>query len=235
MRSDVGRVRSLNEDATLVMPGAGVFAVADGMGGHNAGDVASKLAVESLRNRLRGRVATPTALQSAVQETNLTLLRRAQSDEACSGMGTTLTLLWMAKDGALIGHVGDSRAYRYRDGMLRQCTEDHSVVAELVRQGALTQEEARVHPYRNVITRALGTAGYVEVDVVALDVAPGDRFLLCSDGLTGMVSDEHIEKTLSAAPTLDAAADALLAAALKAGGRDNITLLLMAQDEEVGA
>jgi protein phosphatase len=148
MRTDVGKVRRANEDSALVMPDCGVYAVADGMGGHNAGDVASRLAVESLRNRLRGVETTPKALQTAVQETNLVLLRRAQDEPAYEGMGTTLTLLCAREAEALIAHVGDSRCYLYRDGELCQCTQDHSVVAELMRQGVLTSEEARAHPYR---------------------------------------------------------------------------------------
>ena len=234
MRTDVGRVRRVNEDAALMMPDAGVYAVADGMGGHNAGDVASKLAIESLRSRLRDKTITPKLLQNVVQETNLALLRRAQGDPGCQGMGTTLTLLCGQGDAALIAHVGDSRCYLFREGALTQCTQDHSVVAELLRQGALTPEEARVHPYRNVITRALGTAGYVEADVLEVSARPADRFLLCSDGLSGMVPDERIVEMLRK-ETIEEAADALLFAALEAGAHDNVTLLLLELGEEVSA
>jgi len=232
MRTDVGKVRRHNEDAALMMPECGVFAVADGMGGHNAGDVASRLAVESMRGRLRGRNPQAALLQNAVQETNIVLLQRAKEDPACQGMGTTLTLLCVLEGAALIAHVGDSRCYRYRNGALLQCTQDHSVVAELMRQGVLTPEEARVHPYRNVITRALGTAGHVEVDIVEMDAKPGDRFLLCSDGLSGEVPDEAIARLLRA-DDLDEAADALLTAALDAGAEDNVTLLLLEPSGEV--
>ena len=235
VRSDVGRVRAVNEDATLAMPVGGVYAVADGMGGHNAGDVASRLAMESLRNRLRNRQPGTQALQTAVQETNLVLTRRAQDDEACQGMGTTLTLLWAKGASALLAHVGDSRAYLYRAGVLTQLTQDHSMVAELQRQGVLTAQEARRHPYRNVITRALGTAGYVEADILSLDLLPGDCVLLCSDGLTGMVDDERLCALLAREPLLEVAADALLEAALTAGGRDNVSLLLLRYDGEVSA
>lgn len=235
MRTDVGRVRKINEDSVLMMLMPGVYAVADGMGGHNAGDVASGLAVECMRKRLRDRKPYITLLQNAVQETNIVLLQRAKEDPAYQGMGTTLTLLCDQGDSALIAHVGDSRCYRYRDGMLWQCTQDHSVVGEMTRMGVLTPEEARVHPYRNVITRALGTAGHVEVDVLEVDALPGDRFLLCSDGLCGMVSDEEIAWMLRAENSVEVAADALLAAALEAGGTDNITLLLLEHSGEVEA
>ncbi len=232
MRTDVGKVRGANEDATLLMPGAGVYAVADGMGGHNAGDVASRLAVESVECRLRGKQATPQLLQNVVQEANLVLLRHAQDRPECQGMGTTLTLLCVQEEGAYIAHVGDSRCYRFRLGALEQCTEDHSMVGEMLRSGVLTVEEARVHPYRSVITRALGTQGYVEADVLVVEVHPGDRYLLCSDGLSGMVPDEQIALLLRG-HTIEEAADALLAAALEAGGRDNVTLILLERAEEV--
>ncbi len=234
MRTDIGRVRDTNEDSALALPKQGVYMVADGMGGHNAGEVASGLAIESMKNRVTGKKPTPDTLMALIQETNLTLLRRAQSDEKTSGMGTTLTMLWQSGNDALIGHVGDSRCYLLRGGDLSQLTADHSVVAELVQQGILTPEEARVHPYRNVVTRALGTAGYVEVDVLAVDIHPGDRFLLCSDGLSGMIGDEDIAKIM-ARHDIDAAANALIDAALKAGGRDNITLILCEADKEVSA
>jgi len=235
MRTDVGKVRRINEDSALVMRSPGAYAVADGMGGHNAGDVASGLAVECMRKRLRGRKPYVTLLQNAVQETNIVLLQRAKEDPAYRGMGTTLTLLCDQGDSALIAHVGDSRCYRYRDGALWQCTQDHSVVGEMARLGVLTPEEARVHPYRNVITRALGTAGHVEVDVLEVDIAPGDRFLLCTDGLCGMISDGEMAGLLRAEREIEDAADALLAAALEAGGDDNITLLLLEHGGEVEA
>ena len=234
MRTDVGKVRKINEDSSLVMLAPGAYAVADGMGGHNAGDVASGLAVACMRKRLCGRTPYITLLQNAVQETNIVLLQRAKEDPAYQGMGTTLTLLCDQGNTALIAHVGDSRCYRYRYGTLSQCTQDHSVVGEMTRLGVLTPEEARVHPYRNVITRALGTAGHVEVDVLSVDVKPGDRFLICTYGLNGMVADEGIADMLRAV-RIDAAADALLAAAMDAGGTDNITLLLLEHAGEVEA
>ena len=231
MRTHVGKVRKVNEDAALVMPAPGAYAVADGMGGHNAGEVASGLAVASIRRRLRGRTLHVALLQNAVQETNIVLLQRAKEDAACQGMGTTLTMLCDQGSSVLIAHVGDSRCYRYRGGALDQYTQDHSVVGEMMRLGVLTPEEARAHPYRNVVTRVLGTAGHVEVDIVEVDARPGDRFLLCSDGLCGLVSDEEIAGMLRA-ECIEAAADALLDAALAAGGTDNITLLLLEHDGE---
>jgi len=233
MRTHVGKVRPINEDAALVMPVPGVYAVADGMGGHNAGEVASGLAVACIHKRLHERKPHVALLQNAVQETNIVLLQRAKEDPACLGMGTTLTLLCDQGSSALIAHVGDSRCYRYRGGALEQYTEDHSVVGEMMRLGVLTPEEARVHPYRNVITRVLGTAGHVEVDIVEADVRPGDRFLLCTDGLCEQISDGEIAELLRAG-CIEAAADALLAAALDAGGTDNITLLLLEQVEGEG-
>ncbi len=234
MRTDVGKVRKVNEDFALVMPENGVFAVADGMGGHNAGDVASRLAIESMRTRLADRAPSIAVLQNAVQETNIVLLQRSKEDAACHGMGTTLTLLTVQGEAVLLAHVGDSRCYLYRGGSLAQRTQDHSVVGELMRMGVLTPEEARAHPYRSVITRSLGTAGHVEADLMELDIQPGDRFLLCSDGLSSMISDEAIAEHI-AKSDLAEAADALLAAALAAGGYDNITLLLLELGGEVGA
>jgi protein phosphatase len=235
MRTDIGKVRASNEDATLVMPDSGVYAVADGMGGHNAGEVASTLALESISSHLRDIRPALRTLQHAVQEANMALIRRGRHDPALRGMGTTLTLLCAAKDSAVIAQVGDSRCYLLRDGALRQCTEDHSMVAELVRQGALSPEEGRNHPYRNVITRALGTSGYVEADLIALELQAGDRCLLCSDGLTGMVEDGDIAVLLET-PDIEEAADALLAAALDAGGHDNVTLVVLEwRDEEEAA
>jgi len=234
LRTHVGMVRQVNEDSALMLLLPAAYGVADGMGGHKAGNVASALAVESIKKRLLGRTPYVALLQNAMQETNIVLLQRAKENADCQGMGTTFTLLCDMGSSALIAHVGDSRCYRYRDGALTQCTQDHSVVGEMARLGVLTPEEARAHPYRNVITRALGTAGHVEVDVLEVDVLPGDRFLLCTDGLSGMVPDEEMAGMLRSEHIEDAA-DALLAAALDAGGTDNITFLLLEYNGEVEA
>ena len=155
----------------------------------------------------------------------------AKENSACAGMGTTLSVMWRGGHYMYIAHVGDSRIYRFRAGALEQITQDHSLVEELVRARILTREEARRHPRRNIITRALGTQGDNAPDLLAADRKPGDLWLLCTDGLTGMVSDEDIARTLKETDDLDAAADSLLAQALKAGGRDNVTLILW-RDEE---
>lgn len=226
LRTDTGRVRRQNEDAAFMDEERGVFAVADGMGGHLAGEVASAMAVDAVRRMAQEHGAPGIAvLRDTVLSAHRAILERAQSSRACSGMGTTLSLLWQGGRYAYIAHVGDSRIYRMRDGQLEQITQDHSLVAEMVRGGLITPEEARVHPRRNIITRALGTQGDNTPDLLAADSLPGDLWLLCSDGLTGMVEDAEIERVLAAQP-LEQAADTLLCMALDAGGRDNVTLIL---------
>ena len=187
--TDVGRVREGNEDAYLVDDATGLVAVADGMGGHRAGEVASATALEALRAAItHGR-----PLRESMQDANEAVFTKSLTDEELRGMGTTLTAATLVTGGTvLVGHVGDSRAYLLHDGELRQVTVDHSLVEELVREGRLTADEAAVHPQRSIITRALGVDASVEVDVYPVELAPGDRLLLCSDGLTGMVQAETI-------------------------------------------
>ena len=168
------------------------------------------------------------ALREAVACAHETILAHAQDHIECAGMGTTLSVLWLGENYAYIAHVGDSRIYRLREGSLTQITQDHSLVEELVRAGLITREQARTHPRRNIITRALGTHGENEPDLLVTDVQDGDVFLLCTDGLTGMVPDDEIERTLRDCG-IEAAADRLLALALDAGGRDNVTLILCAR------
>ena len=225
-RTHVGRVRKINEDSVLVRNR--LFVVADGMGGHQAGEVASDLAVRTLAAVCQKR-ADLGVLEKAVLQANGAILLRAQGSDACKGMGTTLTALWAGKQRVFIAHVGDSRAYRLRSGVFTQLTQDHSIVAELMRKGILTPEEARSHPYRNVITRALGTNATVEVDMLELDRRKGDMYLICSDGLTGMVEEAKILTCLQTM-TLNQAADELLDSALKAGGTDNISFILIKDD-----
>ena len=231
LRTHVGRVRQQNEDAAWMDEKLAIFAVADGMGGHQAGEVASMLAIEAVKRMARAN-AEPgiTLLREAVSEANEAILGHAQKNPECAGMGTTLSLMWKRKDYMYIAHVGDSRIYRLRGGVLEQITEDHSLVAEFVKSGLITQEQARTHPRRNIITRALGTPGETEPDILATDTKKGDIWLLCSDGLTGMVEDAEIERILNRC-SLERAADMLLKQALRAGGRDNITLILY-RDEE---
>lgn len=225
-RSDVGRVRTLNEDSVLVQNR--LFVIADGMGGHKAGEVASDLAIRTLSAVCQKR-ADLGMLEKAVMQANGAIALRAQDNEECKGMGTTLTALWLGMRRAFIAHVGDSRAYRLRSGVFTQLTEDHSIVAELVRKEIITPEEAQKHPYRNVITRALGTNPTVEVDTMEFDRRKGDIYLLCSDGLTGMVEDAKILTCLQTME-LEQAADELLKCALEAGGTDNISLILIKDD-----
>ncbi len=231
-RTDPGRKRRRNEDAFVLEPP--LFAVADGMGGAQAGEVASRLAAAAFREfHEADELAPDVRLRALVQEANRRIYDRARSDTGATGMGTTLTAALLEDEQVTIGHVGDSRAYRLRDGQLEQLTEDHSLVADLMRSGRLTPEEAESHPQRSVITRALGTDREVDVDTMTVEASPGDVFLLCSDGLTTMVADEDILELVAAAGSLEEAAKALVKAANKGGGEDNVTVVLFAV--EVGA
>ena len=222
--SDTGRKRRRNEDSYVVAPP--LFAVADGMGGAQAGEVASKLAAAALEDTDPGSLSGPERLVSLIQEANRRVYERAASDPSTSGMGTTMTVALVETGGVTIGHVGDSRAYLVREARLEQLTEDHSLVAELVRSGKLSPEEADVHPQRSVITRVLGTDPNVDVDTFSVATRPGDLFLLCSDGLTSMVDDEAILREVERNRTdLRAAAKGLVRAANKGGGEDNITVV----------
>ena len=227
-RTDVGKVRASNQDALI--EGEMLWGVADGMGGHNGGETASAGARDGLLEVLQGKEPSLDALREGVREANGRLYRQQLEDQSLSGMGTTLTVLWMSDHFAYIGHVGDSRVYLIRDGQFRQVTEDHSLVAELYRLGQLTREQAANHPMRNVITRAVGTEEQIEVDLMIEERRKGDLWLICSDGLYGMVSDEQIEAVLSA-HTPKKAADLLLEMAMQAGGRDNISLVILLDRE----
>ncbi len=221
-RSDTGRVRDHNEDRSLAS--SPIAAVADGMGGALAGEVASQIAVDSLGGL--SAPASPDALRSALERANRQIRRMAADDPAKAGMGTTMTVASFTDDHVDLAHVGDSRAYLWRDGALRQLTQDHSVVAELVRRGSISADEAERHPHRNVITRALGAEANVQVDAVSEPLHIDDIVLLCSDGLHSEISDEAIAGVLAGANGLDAAADGLVAAANAAGGSDNVTVVL---------
>ncbi len=223
--TDTGRRRRRNEDSYVCEPP--LFAVADGMGGAQAGEVASRLAAAVL-HEANGDELSREAIVELIQEANRRVYRRSTEDAAASGMGTTMTVaLVESADALVIGHVGDSRAYRVRDGRLDQLTEDHSLVAELMRSGKLSAEEAEAHPQRSVITRALGTEPDVDVDLLELDTQPGDVYLLCSDGLTTMVSDgEILEVVAGSAGDVDAVARRLVEAANSSGGEDNITVVV---------
>lgn len=225
--SNTGRKRRHNEDAYVCEPP--IFAVADGMGGARAGEVASALAASALRDtHLDPTRSAQESIVGLIQAANLRVHERALNDSAASGMGTTITVALFETEGSVvIGHVGDSRAYILRDGALEQLTEDHSLVAELVRRGELSPEQAEVHPQRSVITRALGTEPEVDVDATTVEARSGDVFLLCSDGLTTMVDVRAIAELLQNNRfDLDAANRALIRAANDRGGEDNITAVL---------
>jgi PPM family protein phosphatase len=223
--TDPGRRRRHNEDAYVCEPP--LFAIADGMGGAQAGELASRLAAAVVgRANVDGRTGRELVV-GLIEDANRSVYERAVGDESASGMGTTMTVALAEDDQVWIGHVGDSRAYVLRDGALEQLTDDHSLVAELVRSGRLTPDEAGTHPHRSVITRALGTDAEVAVDVMAVPTKPGDVFVLCSDGLSSMVGDEAIRDALEQhGDDLDEAARVLVDAANAAGGEDNITVVL---------
>ena len=225
-RTDVGRVREGNEDSYVAREP--VFAVADGMGGHIAGDVASQTAVETIeRETNNGAALDPDRLASIVQSANAAVWERAQGDPALRGMGTTCTLAFLADNEIHFAHVGDSRAYLYREGELSQVTEDHTLVGRMVREGRLTAEEAERHPQRSIITRALGVDEHVDVDTITLTVKEGDRIMLCSDGLTSMIGADEIREVLATEQDAQAAANKLVDLANSAGGEDNITVVLV--------
>jgi PPM family protein phosphatase len=229
--TDVGRARSGNEDSYFC--GRTVFAVADGLGGHQGGEVASATAVEPLA-ALDGReLAKPAeaaeALAAAIREANAAIIDRAAGDPGLWGMGTTVTAAALAGDRHLqLAHVGDSRAYLLRDGSLEQLTTDHTVVGELVRRGRLTPDQAAIHPERSILTRAVGLDPTLQVDAPdPLELHPGDQILLCSDGLTEAVPDPTITQLLSADTDGDTTCRSLIDAANQAGGPDNITVILL--------
>ncbi|MCL2882510.1 MAG: Stp1/IreP family PP2C-type Ser/Thr phosphatase [Coriobacteriia bacterium] len=228
-QTNVGRQRALNEDSILALPP--LFAVADGLGGHEAGEVASALAIDTLRNHAP-RAADAPALVRAVQAANNAILQASDAGIGREGMGSTMTALMVEHGKAAIAQVGDSRAYLLRGRQLTQLTEDHSVVAAMLRSGHITAEEARVHPQRSVITRALGSDPNLIVDQFEITVLRGDRLLLCSDGLTSMVDDAHIAAILNSKLDPHQAALALIDAANNAGGADNVSAIVIDIDED---
>ncbi|HEY7836513.1 MAG TPA: Stp1/IreP family PP2C-type Ser/Thr phosphatase [Solirubrobacteraceae bacterium] len=230
--SDTGRQRRANEDSLWVR--SPLFVVADGMGGAQAGEVASRLAVEAFQGGLPDGGEPEAALARLVQAANTRIHELSHANAEQAGMGTTLTAVYVGERDIAIAHVGDSRAYCLRDGELLRLTDDHSLVDELMRQGRLTPEEAVEHPQRSVITRALGIEGAVEVDTRSFKGQAGDVYLVCSDGLTTMVSEEQIAAVLASTPSLRDAGEKLIAEANRAGGRDNITVVLL-RLEDVGA
>ncbi len=225
--SDIGKVRETNEDSFVCQPP--LFVVADGMGGHVAGEVASRMAAETVSARFAAAAGEePTALLSeAITAANETVYRLAQEDSERAGMGTTLTAAFVAGSVLYWGHVGDSRLYLLRGGEFSQVSEDHSLVSELVKKGSITAEEALTHPHRNILTRAVGTGDRVKVDTGSFTLAAGDKILLCTDGLTNMVADGDIAAALSRDDDGAALLAHLVARANDAGGLDNITAVLV--------
>ena len=234
--TDIGRVRQLNEDS-YYQPQSGerFCAVADGMGGHNAGEVASAMAVATYASYMRGvKYITGEAIRAAVARANDVVYNASLAAPEVSGMGTTFTALGMEGRNAYIAHVGDSRVYLLRGGILKQLTRDHTLVDELVRRGIITAREARVHPRRNIITRALGTEPRVEIDVYPVEMRPGDVFFLCSDGLTNHVSERDIQRTSRSGEGWPEKLRALVDIALENGGSDNITAMFALYEEANG-
>jgi protein phosphatase len=226
--SDVGRVRSVNEDLALASPT--LFAVADGMGGHAGGEVASRTAIEALQQEF-GRHPSADGLADAVRQANLAVWERSHEDSDLRGMGTTLTAAALVAtpqgDRLVMANVGDSRSYRLRDGALTQLSHDHSVAEELVDRGQLSEAEAAIHPHRHILTRALGVSSEVDPDVWEMAPREGDRYLLCSDGLTNEVTETRIAKLLRTTSDPQEAADKLVQMALDNGGNDNITVVVL--------
>jgi protein phosphatase len=253
--TDVGRKRRHNEDAYLLDAERGLFVVADGMGGHAAGEVASRITVETIQEYIaateeeqesswpfgfNSRVSLEgNRLTTAVEKANEKVMRAVQNRPELKGMGTTVVAALFDADRATLVHVGDSRAYLFRDGELRRLTDDHSWVQEQVNAGILSEDEAKSHPLKNVVTRALGGAAHVSVDLIEVPVRSGDRFLLCSDGLTGMVPDEDLFARFKSEDGLETTVRQLIDVANDRGGVDNITAILVevagdATDKEGG-
>ena len=223
-RTDVGLVRDHNEDSLVVAPP--LFVVADGMGGHAAGEVASEIAVNTIA-KLAPEHADANALKQAVCAANRAIMRGVHEGKGREGMGTTCTAAMLEGERLVIAQVGDSRAYLLHQGKLQQLTRDHSLMADMIEAGQLTPEEARTHPQRSVITRALGNDPYTEPDLYEINVSSGDRLLICSDGLSGMVRDSDIEATMASIREPQRCAAQLVNQAIGAGGHDNVTVIVV--------
>jgi PPM family protein phosphatase len=241
-RTHVGMKRTHNEDNLLVLPDENLYCVADGMGGHSSGEIASKIAVEELAEFFRmtsvdqdctwpykmdkSRNYDENRLQTGIKLANVRIFERSNSDARYRGMGTTIVTVHFRKGLAYVAHVGDSRVYLLRRGALQQLTEDHSLLNDYLKSKKLTPEEIEAFPHKNVIVRALGMKDSVQVDVARVEPEPGDVFLLCSDGLSGMLPDEKIQETLNTTENLEVACSALIDLANEAGGNDNVTCIL---------
>lgn len=230
-KTDIGLVRQTNEDSFSITEPY-LYIVADGMGGHLAGEVASDIAVKTITSYVIEHKdgdyeSFEEILAQAIQQANKQIYEKSLYNAECSGMGTTVSLIFISKDKIYWAHVGDSRIYLLRNGKLRQITRDHSLVGKLLENGSITKEEARVHPQRNMLTRAVGVNGDVIVDTGVETALPSDRWLLCTDGLTNMVEDSEIHQLISNDNELQTSLDSMLAAALNAGGIDNITAVVL--------
>ena len=226
--TDVGKVRKNNEDSLLVTE-PNIFVAADGMGGAAAGEIASQMLIDTVKDFL-SKVPEPLdekVLSKAILKSNAAILREAKNNSNLRGMGTTATILHIYKNQAYFAHVGDSRLYRLKNSALEQMTEDHSYVESLVRIGDLTPEQAKVHPLKNILTQAVGAMADIEVETGSFKIDGGEKFLLCTDGLTNMVDDEDIAKILSVSEN---PAEDLIQAALEGGGHDNVTAIVVCAD-----
>lgn len=233
--TDVGRCRKINQDELLVDPSRGLFAVADGMGGHAAGEVASQMAIEVVADTMAAVLDTADLdpgevgqkLENAFRDSNRKICDSVLTRDEWRGMGTTIVAMVARGTSAVIGHVGDSRAYLLRDGELIRLTSDHSWVNEQVKMGVLSDDEAQRHPMRNIVTRALGNRAELEVDLKQQEIQAGDTYLLCSDGLNTMLSDAEIQRTLEESPDAEVACRKLVESANSRGGEDNVTVVVM--------
>lgn len=228
-KTDAGLIRDLNEDAVLINDDIKLYVLSDGMGGHNAGEVASALANEVMENSLKGKEPSAPLLIAAVQDANAAVYQKQLTDAALSGMGTTMTALWEGEEHVYIAQVGDSRAYLMRGSKLMRMTEDQSLVGDLIRSGALTPEQAKTHPYRHVITQAVGTEEEVTPAAQKVLKCQGDVWLLCSDGLNDMIDDDEIAEVMREYRG-EECAEKLITMALDAGGRDNVSVLILEVD-----
>jgi len=247
-RTDVGRRRKINEDSFLVSPETSLYAVCDGMGGHNAGEVASRMAVETIsafiqRSAVEKEITWPwgldaklscdaNRLKTAIRLANARVFQAADNREELTGMGTTVVTALVSGDTMTIGSAGDSRCYLVRKGELKQLTRDDSWVSAALGEGILNSDDVERHPLRNVITKAVGARDAIDLDVLEHDLQPGDLVMLCSDGLHGMVNDQEIARILqSSSASLEEASARLVEAANEAGGRDNVTVVLLRRTE----
>lgn len=226
--TDVGLVRPINEDSYICL-GSSVYAVADGMGGHAAGEIASRLLVETAKEMLGNPPANmvdENLLEQVIVRANQRIIKKAAQDKSCAGMGTTASILYLNDDTGIWAHVGDSRIYLFRAGDMQQITKDHSLVWDLMENGTITAAEAQQHPKRNLLTRAVGVDEDLKIDTGRFATAAGDKFLLCSDGLTNMLSEAEIKEIVLDHTVSDKAAY-LISRALQAGGNDNVTAIVV--------